>query len=187
MVLGYSRVVECLVGIVSPWSAVASLVLLPSAAERLPFPFRALAQTPQLTLVLAGGGYVTFLVLFLPLYAVSFLVTATGAWLVLLGTVYMSGRGLTRTISYPGASKQIQRDIELEYTKHVSSRLVSFANALRLWLQLVRDVTVVPSAMSHFRVLHQELRDRSRGGDVWVLTRALEELTAHASRPMEEA
>ncbi|CAN0489271.1 unnamed protein product, partial [Ectocarpus sp. 8 AP-2014] len=99
----------------------------------------------------------------------------------------MGGRGLTRTISYPGASKQIQRDIELEYTKHVSSRLVSFANALRLWLQLVRDVTVVPSAMSHFRVLHQELRDRSRGGDVWVLTRALEELTAHASRPMEEA
>lgn len=81
-------------------------------------------RTPQLTLVLAGGGYLAFLVLFLPLYAVSFLVTATGAWFVLLGAVYMGGRGLTRTISYPGASKQIQRDIELEYTKSVSGRLV---------------------------------------------------------------
>ncbi|CAN0406481.1 unnamed protein product, partial [Hapterophycus canaliculatus] len=99
-------------------------MLLPSAAERLPFPFRALAQTPQLTLVLAGGGYLVFLVLFLPLYAVSFLVTATGAWFLLLTAVYMGGRGLTRAISYPGASKQIQRDIELEYTKSVSSRLV---------------------------------------------------------------
>eukprot|EP00752_Nemacystus_decipiens_P002959 g2749.t2 len=186
MVLGYTRVVECLVGVASSWNAVASLVLLPSAAERLPFPFRALAQTPQLTLVLAGGGYVGFLVLFLPLYAVSFLVTATGAWFVLLGAVYMGGRGLTRTISYPGASKQIQRDIELEYTKSVSGRLVSFANGLRLWLQLVRDVTVVPSAMGHFRVLHEELRDRAQRGDVWVLTRALEELTANASRPIED-
>lgn len=85
----------------------------------------AYVRTPQLTLVLAGGGYVAFLVLFLPLYAVSFLVTATGAWFVLLGAVYLGGRGLTRTISYPGASKQIQRDIELEYTKSVSGRLVS--------------------------------------------------------------
>lgn len=88
-------------------------------------------RTPQLTLVLAGGGYLAFLVLFLPLYAVSFLVTATGAWFVLLGAVYLGGRGLTRTISYPGASKQVQRDIELEYTKSVSSRLVSeWARAL---------------------------------------------------------
>eukprot|EP00903_Cladosiphon_okamuranus_P007648 g7416.t2 len=185
MVLGYTRVVDCLVGIASSWNAVASLVLLPSAAERLPFPFRALAQTPQLTLVLGGGGYLGFLVLFLPLYAVSFIVTATGAWFVLLGAVYMAGRGLTRTISYPGASKQIQRDIELEYTKSVSGRLVSFANGLRLWLQLVRDVTVVPSAMGHFRALHEELRDRVQRGDMWVLTRALEELTENASRPIE--
>lgn len=37
----------------------------------------------------------------------------------------MGGRGVTQTISYPGASKQIQRDIELEYTKNVSGRLVS--------------------------------------------------------------
>lgn len=98
-------------------------------------------RTPQLTLVLAGGGYLGFLVLFLPLYAVSFLVTATGAWFALLGAVYMGGRGLTRTISYPGASKQIQRDIELEYTKSVSGRLVRgacvSACACRLRLHVV--------------------------------------------------
>ena len=39
----------------------------------------------------------------------------------------MIGRGLTRMITFPGASKQIQRDIELEYTKSVSNRLVSLA------------------------------------------------------------
>lgn len=55
---------------------------------------------------------------------------------------------------------------------------VSFANGLRLWLQLVRDVTVVPSAMGHFRVLHEELRERAQRGDVWVLTRALEEVNS---------
>lgn len=55
---------------------------------------------------------------------------------------------------------------------------VSFANGLRLWLQLVRDVTVVPSAMGHFRVLHEELRERAQRGDVWVLTRALEEVSS---------
>lgn len=82
-------------------------------------------RTPQLTLVLAGGGYLAFLILFLPLYAISFIVTAAGAWAVLVGTVYLGGNGLTHMISYPGSSKQIQRDLELEYTKSVSSRLVS--------------------------------------------------------------
>lgn len=55
-------------------------------------------------------------------------------------------------------------------------RQISFANALRLWFQLVRDVTVVPSGMSHFRALHKEIQERVRGGDMWVLTRALEEV-----------
>lgn len=61
-------------------------------------------------------------------------------------------------------------------------RKVSFANGLRLWLQLVRDVTVVPSAMGHFRVLHEELRERGQRGDVWVLTTALEEVGSRAGR-----
>lgn len=85
---------------------------------------------PQLTLFLAAGGYIVFLVLFLPLYAMSYIVTAGGAWAILLGAVYVGGRGLTQTISYAGASKQIQREMELEYTKSISSRLVSAFRAL---------------------------------------------------------
>lgn len=84
-------------------------------------------RTPQLTLFLAIGGYLVFLVFFLPLYAISLVLTAGGAWAVLLGVVYAGGRGLTQTISYAGASKQIQREMELEYTKNVSSRLVSLS------------------------------------------------------------
>lgn len=55
-------------------------------------------------------------------------------------------------------------------------RQTSFANAVRLWLQLVRDVTVVPSGMNHFRILHEEVRERAVRGDVWIVTRALEEV-----------
>lgn len=84
-------------------------------------------RSPQLTVFLAGGGYLVFLVLFLPLYAISFILTAAGAWAVLVGVVYAGGRGLTQTISYPGQSKQIQRELETEYTKVVSARLVRFA------------------------------------------------------------
>lgn len=109
-------------------------MILVGTDPRRPLFGRRLAEerTPQLTLILAGGGYLVFLLLFLPLYAISFLVTATGAWLVLLGGVYMGGRGVTQTISYPGASKQIQRDIELEYTKNVSGRLVSIRHLPRI-------------------------------------------------------
>lgn len=68
-----------------------------------------------------------FLVLFLPLYAISFILTTAGACAVLMGVIYASGRGLTQTISYPGQSKQIQRELETEYTKIVSTRLVRLA------------------------------------------------------------
>ncbi|CAN0533168.1 unnamed protein product, partial [Laminaria digitata] len=95
---------------------------------------RARCRTPQLTLILAGGGYVVFLILFLPLYAISFIVTATGAWLALVGGVYMGGRGLTQYISYPGTSMQIQRSIEKEYSKNVSSRLVRVVCPYGVWL-----------------------------------------------------
>lgn len=91
-------------------------------------------RSPQLTVFLAGGGYLVFLVLFLPLYAISFIVTATGAWAVLLGAVYAGGRGLTQTISYPGQSRQIQRELEMEYTKNVSARLVSLTTVVVVFL-----------------------------------------------------
>lgn len=109
-------------------------VIFFSRPNRRPCPPGAVARrTPQLTLVLAGGGYLVFLVLFLPLYAISFIVTAAGAWAVLIGTVYLGGRGLTQMISYPGSSKQIQRDLEVEYTKSVSSRLVSGRSKAKCW------------------------------------------------------
>lgn len=52
---------------------------------------------------------------------------------------------------------------------------ISFANNMRLFLQLARDVTVVPSGMGHFRALHEDLRESACRGNIWVLMRALEE------------
>lgn len=49
-------------------------------------------------------------------------------------------------------------------------------NVLRLWLQLVRDVTIVPSGMGHFRSMQNGIRERTKRGDVWMLMRALEEV-----------
>ncbi|CAM9341844.1 unnamed protein product, partial [Choristocarpus tenellus] len=161
--------------------------MLPSAADFLPFPFGALAQTPQLTLVLAGGGYLVFLVLFLPLYLLSFIVTVGGAWAALVSAVYLGGRGLTHAMSYPGASRQVQREMEREYSKNVGNRLISFGKSLRLWLQLVRNTSVVPSGMTHFRALHDDIHYRgiAPGGDVSVLARALEELICAEHAPID--
>ncbi|CAM9443579.1 unnamed protein product, partial [Discosporangium mesarthrocarpum] len=85
MALGFSSLVDCLVSVVAPRRAICTIVLLPSAADLLPFPFGALAQTPQITLFLAVGGYLVFLILFLPLYFLSYVLGVGGAWMVLLG------------------------------------------------------------------------------------------------------
>lgn len=58
----------------------------------------------------------------------------------------------------------------------ISESKCAFVNSVRLWFQLVRDVTIIPSGMDHFRLLHGEVRERATKGDVWILTRALEEV-----------
>jgi hypothetical protein len=44
---------------------------------------------------------------------------------VLGGGVVFGGRELTRMLSFPGSSSAVRREIEKEYSKHVSARLVS--------------------------------------------------------------
>lgn len=105
-----------------------------------------------------------FLILFLPLYAISYIVTATGAWLVLLGGVYMGGRGLTQYISYPGASMQIQRSIEKEYSKNVSSRLVRVFFWGGEWFRETMRLLSRFCARRHLAPLELDMRDRVRVG-----------------------
>ncbi|CAM9794945.1 unnamed protein product, partial [Phaeothamnion confervicola] len=98
-------------------------VQIPSAADRLPSPWVLMARTPHVSVLLGAGVYVLFLAVWLPMYILSLAVTATGAWLALLGGVYVGGKELTRLLSYPGCSTTVQREMEREFTKNVSNRL----------------------------------------------------------------
>lgn len=56
-----------------------------------------------------------------------------------------------------------------------------------MWLQLMSDATVLPSGMSHFILLHEEVRERSLRGDVSILARALDQVIWDWERLTDDA
>ncbi|CAM9382113.1 unnamed protein product, partial [Chrysoparadoxa australica] len=162
---------------------VLTLVMATSAADVLPSPWAPIARSPGLTAVACSIFYLIFLLFWAPLYVVSFLVTTTGACVILLGGIYVSVKEIARTISYPGASSMVKREIEKEYSKSIVHRLTTFASYARLWAHLIQKVGKVkgsrfPGGMEDFMAMHHEIKvrtSRSNRGDIIVLQQALQD------------
>ncbi|KAG5179195.1 hypothetical protein JKP88DRAFT_350016 [Tribonema minus] len=151
------RLVELLAGMADSRRPLASLVLLPSAADRLPFPWGPITRTPPVAVACGGAAYAFFFALWLPLYLISFAVTSGGAGLVLAGGVVYGGRALARALSFPGSSSYVRREIEKEYAKYTAARLAAVAMCLKQWLQVVGGSSAFPGNALQFRELHRDV------------------------------
>ena len=71
--------------------------------------------------------YLIFIIVFIPFWLLSYFVTSTGSTVVLICSLVMVCRAFARLMTFPGASKSLQREVSGDYLKRFAVQLHDFA------------------------------------------------------------
>lgn len=108
-------------------------------ADALPSVFQIIATSGKLSGLAFLGVYLVFILLWLPFWLLSFLVTEYGVYALTLGAIFYFGRVVIRMIAFPGASNKVVSEVESEFAKYSVRMLVAAANCLRELAQAVES------------------------------------------------
>jgi len=108
---------------------VLRLVAFQSAADRLPSAPYAIVTNGKIAALAFLGAYVVFVVLWIPFWLLSFVVTEWGVYALAIVTVFFVGRSIIRLIAFPGASQKVANEIETEFARYSVRMLASSCEA----------------------------------------------------------
>ena len=115
-------------------ACVIRLVTQPCAADAVP-------EIPFHLMLHSGGGTTTAIAfvlvnlalvsLWIPLWCLSWLLTELGLYVLGIAIVFGVGRTILRFLAFPGASRKMTLDMELEFARYLLRMLVTALEALR--------------------------------------------------------
>jgi hypothetical protein len=100
-----------------------NLMLHSTLADRLWSPWKVLASSPAIAAAGILIGYIIFLIFFLPLYLISCLLTSYGSVLFLMALIVVGARSLARSMTFPGSTLSVQREISTDFMRKLSIQL----------------------------------------------------------------
>ncbi|KAG7338807.1 hypothetical protein IV203_026277 [Nitzschia inconspicua] len=101
-----------------------------TVADSLPFIFQPIVASGKWSFAYFVGGYVLFVLVWLPFWALSFVVSEWGIYTMAVVTVFMVGRAIIRLIAFPGSSYRVSGEIEKEFAKYSVRMITSSANSI---------------------------------------------------------
>ena len=147
-------------------------------ADLLPAMLQPIVSNGKMSVPIFLGGQFLLLVLCLPFWILSFLVSEAGVYGVILATTVLVGRGIIRTIAFPGSSHRVSHEIEREFTKYSVRVITISATSLIELTEALQGASV-----NHYEVLSlwkraRSYRDRVLGVYAVVLQTTLQERSA---------
>ena len=73
-------------------------------ADVLPAPLQMVVNSGKMSAIVFVGAYLFLIALWLPFWLLSFVVTEWGVYALVIGAVFLIGRGIIRMIAFPGSS-----------------------------------------------------------------------------------
>eukprot|EP00934_Nitzschia_sp_Nitz4_P003370 Nitzschia sp. Nitz4//scaffold76_size158648//79575//82649//NITZ4_002549-RA/size158648-augustus-gene-0.135-mRNA-1//1//CDS//3329557854//3360//frame0 len=89
-----------------------------SVADALPGVLGAVVNSGKLSILVYFASNVIIMILWVPLWLLSFVVSEWGVYGCLVALVFMIGRAIIRMIALPGASSRVSSEIEKEFSKY---------------------------------------------------------------------
>jgi len=103
---------------------------IPTAADDLPQMLNVLATAGKHSFLGLLVGYIAFCALWLPFWALTFLITEWGLYALFVGTVFFVGRIIIRLLAFPGSSPRVSGEIEKEFAKYSVRMLQTAVNTV---------------------------------------------------------
>lgn len=104
---------------------------VPTLNDSMPSLLQIITTSGKLSALVFLAVYLTFTLLWLPFWLLSFFVTEFGVYALAVSTIFYIGRIIIRMIAFPGASNKVVSEVETEFAKYSVRMLVSAANCLR--------------------------------------------------------
>jgi hypothetical protein len=99
-------------------------------ADALPLFFQTIVMSGKWSFAFSLAGYILFLLMWLPFWALSFVVSEWGVYTIAIVMVFMIGRAVIRLIAFPGSSFRVSGEIEKEFSKYSVRMISSSANSI---------------------------------------------------------
>ncbi|RYG94612.1 hypothetical protein EON65_57225, partial [archaeon] len=144
----------------SPWfNSCLRFCVTSSLADQLHPAFRFIAYSPVIVLIAALVLYIVFLLVFTPLWLVSFGITSYGSLALSLVLLHYLAVYITRSIAFPGSNISTQQQISTETMKRISSYLENLATSTNNTCALLLLITSNQLALAELMNIQAELRN----------------------------
>lgn len=104
---------------------------IPTVADTLPSVVQMITTSGKWSGMAFLGLYLALVLVWLPFWLFSLLVTEFGVYALTVATIFYLGRCIIRMIAFPGASSKVVSEVESEFAKYSVRMLVAAANCLR--------------------------------------------------------
>ena len=89
---------------------------------------------PSIVILILNAIYVVFIILFVPLWGISYLLSTSVTILVFILLIILLARCVARTMTFPGSLPSVQRDISIEYIKKTLKILININNYITVYI-----------------------------------------------------
>lgn len=100
-----------------------------SLADKLSGPLRYVCFSPLVVLIVIAVLYVLFLIVFCPLWLLSYIITVAGSYLVFFVMFHYLAVYITRSIAFPGSTTAAQQQISAEVLRRIAAYLDGLASS----------------------------------------------------------
>lgn len=140
-----------------PWYSHCTLCLSSSVADQFVGPIRAICYSPVITLVVVLVVYLAFLIVFCPLWLLSFFITVYGSCAVFCILFHFLAVFITRSIAFPGSMVSTQQQVSAEVVKRVATFLEQIAKSTNEACALLMLVFTGQLAVAELANIQREL------------------------------
>jgi hypothetical protein len=100
------------------WAIVRCLRVATVADKVLPGPLLEIVNHGKVAAAVLAATYLLFLVLWFPVYLLSYVLGEAGIYVMSIFATFFVGRSVIRLIAFPGASQRVTAEIETEFSKY---------------------------------------------------------------------
>lgn len=106
-------------------------MLNPCLSDKLVLPLRAICNNPIISLLVVLLLYLVFLIVYLPLWISSFVVTTYGAWLIFVIAFHFLGITIARAIAFPGSNSSTIKQMSSDTIRRLADYMENSAVATK--------------------------------------------------------
>tara|TARA_B110000090_G_C13228385_1_gene387585 strand:+ start:152 stop:847 length:696 start_codon:yes stop_codon:yes gene_type:complete len=132
-----------------------------SRVEKLPEPFKMMACNPGFSALGILVVWILISIITFPLWLMSFIVTAWGSIIILIGFAVWSARLFARSMAFPGATKTMQRSMATDFMYRTCGQIEQIAHSK--CANFTASVILVASGRAPPSTLNKQALDEVKG------------------------